>query len=790
VVVTLYVVLAKISFLLTIDLVNVTPIFLPTGFALASVLIFGRKPLIGIWFGSLYTNLFLNVDISHLDKAYVLTHFPLACFIATGHLIASNTAMVVVNRLCKKEFPLSNGKNILILLILAPIVYSTIISSIGVFSLKCFGAVAADQFWYTLKTWWLGDAVGIILFTPFILSWTLKGTFNKNNVKTLELSVYVMSTILLCFFVFFHYPSLKYLIFPLLFWPAYRFGIQITTLLLVIISLFATLATVVGIGPFNEESINDSILFLDFFLCVISICSLFLTGIISEQERAEDSIKTGEKNLRNNQILFESTLESPRDVGIYSLGLNYEYLSFNTLHRLNMKVINGVDIELGMRLQDCVGDKVELEKFQAILDKVFLGENIAVIGYFSTDNSFWRFNTSPIYNQNNKIIGATVISTDITEIKKAEEALKKSEEKYRNIFENIQDVIFQTDPNGIFLSLSPSIKDFAGYTGEELIGKSMNILHADDAVDNDIIRDVNEKLVLKNFEKILKTKSGELIWVSLDAKMIFDENGNKHHIDAFARDITQRKQNQKKIAYQNKRLQIQNKELEQFAYIASHDLQEPLITLKYFSELLKAESPNNTADNTNQYLDFIMQSTDRMQKLVKGLLDYTRIGIEIELTEVDCNEIVQEAISSLSEIIQKSDCQIATNNLPKIRGSYEKLILLFQNLIENAIKFKKENTSLSVDIAAEQVGDSWEFTVKDNGIGIEEHNKEKAFVIFKRLNNRDEYAGIGIGLALCKKIIVLHGGDIWVESIFGEGTTIHFTLVNIQKKQKRKFRLK
>jgi PAS domain S-box-containing protein len=775
VVATIYVFLFKISFLITINPGTVSPIFLAAGFAFASVLILERKALIGIWIGSFYSNIFLDIDFAHLDKTHLLTLLPIAFFISIGTVIASITGTLIVTRLCKKEHPLNNGQNVLILLILGTISYSTITSLIGVISLTLHGSISAEQFWYTYKTWWLGDAIGIILITPLILSWFLKDSFNKKKINFFELILYGLATILLCFGVFFQYHDLKYLILPLLFWSTYRFGIQITTIFIIIISLFAIITTAQGIGPFNEEHINDSILFLDFFLSVIAICSLFLAGIISEGEMAEDSIKTSEKNLRKNQILLESTLESPKGISIYSIGRNFEYLSFNSQHSLNIKTMYGIDIALGMKLQDCMTNKEELDEVVTVLNKVFLGESITIIRNFEANNSFWEFKTSPI-NQNNEIIGATIISTNITEKLKIEEALIKSEEKYRNIFENIQDMVFQTDSNGLFLNISPSTKDVTGYTPEELIGKPTNVLQTDEEKPDVLIKLIQEKFILKNFEKLVKTKSGEIICISLNAKMIFDKNGNPHHIDAIAQDITQRKEHEKEIANQNQKLQIQNKELEQFAYITSHDLQEPLITLKCFSELIKADFPKDANENINQYLDFILESSDRMQKLVKGLLDYSRIGIQIEIKEVDSNKIVNDAISILSEIIQKTGTQIIIGDLPIIQGHSIELIELFQNLIENAIKFRKKETPLTINITAKQVENNWQFAVEDNGIGIEEHNKEKAFIIFKRLNNRDEYSGIGIGLAICKKIIALHGGTIWVESKFGQGTIVYFTI--------------
>ena len=782
VVAVLYILLAKTSFLITIDPGNVSPIFFASGFAVGAVFILGQKALIGVWIGSFYSNVFLNTDIESLNHAYFLTRLPIGFFISIGVVIATITGTLIITRLCNKEYPLNSGKNVLILLILGPIVYSTITSLIGVISMTIYSKVSIEQFWYTYKTWWLGDAIGIILITPLMLSWSSKDSFNKKHITLFESSLYVLITILLCFAVFFQYHYFKYLILPALFWSVYRFGIRTTTVLIVIISLFSIISTSQGIGPFNEESLNDSILFLDFFLSVITICSLFLAGIITEREQAEDSIKVGEKNLANNQILLESTLESPKDVGIHSLGLNYEYLSFNSLHKHNMKIINGVDIKLGMKLQECVKNKVELEQSLTILDKVFLGESISTIGYFEANHSFWEFRTSPIINQHNEIIGATVISTDITEIKKAQEALKKSEEKYRNIFENIQDVIFQTSPDGIFLNISPSIKIITGYTPEELIGKNTTVLQTDEEEADAVIKLVNEQSILKNFEKLIKTKSGKTICVNLNAKMIFDKNGNPDHIDAIAQDISQRKENEKKIASQNKKLKNQNKELEQLVHITSHDLQEPLISLKSFSELLRTDIPKDANETINQYIDFILESSDRMQQLVKGLMDYSRIGNQLKAKKTESKEIVNNAILTLSDRIEKTNAQIVVGDLPTIHGDFEELTQLFQHLISNAIKFRKKDSPLLINVLAKKNKTNWEFTIEDNGIGIEEQNKEKLFVIFKRLNNREDYAGVGIGLAICKKIVDLHGGSIWIESIFGEGSAVHFTLPIIKEK--------
>lgn len=782
VIVLFYFLLVKLSLFITVNNELVCPVYLASGLSLASVLIIGNRALIGVFIGSALTNFFLSAAINNPEEANFTYQLAASCMLGIGNSIASYITASILNRLCQKQkgHLLSNGKNALLLLFVGSICFSTITGFIGILSLNITHFVPTQNIFYTYKLWWLGDIIGIILITPFLLALFLKDAFDLKKYKFLELSLHALTIILVCVTVFFRYTELKYLILPVLFWSSYRFTIQITTFVLVVVSLFSIFTTIQGIGPFNEEYSTDSILFLDLFLIVICICTLFLAGIITERNKAEELIKVSESTLRQNQTLLYSALESPKNFSIYSIGLNYEYLSFNSQHYENMKTLFGAEIALGKKMQDCNIIQSELETAIKTLDKVFTGESITIVRYFEIDDSYWEFNTSPIISKDDGIIGATVISSNITKKVKNEEALKKSEEKYREIFENVQDVIFQTDINGNFIELSPSIKDFSGYTAEELIGKSTHFLLPDNQKDQSVIDLINEKLILNFYEKQIKTKSGDIKDISLNAKIIFDTHGNKHHINALVRDITQRKKNEKEIALQNQKLQIQNKELEQFAYITSHDLQEPLISLKYFSELIKTEIPKESNSDLIQYLNFIWDSSDRMQKMVKGLLDYSRIGNQSNIENIDCNVLLEKVLDSLSETIKITNSQITIENLPQLNGYYVELVTLFEHLIVNAITFRNKNLSPIITIKAQKNEVNWLFTIEDNGIGIEEQNIEKAFVIFKRLHNREDYPGTGIGLAICKKIIALHGGKIWIESRIGSGTVVHFTIPILQ----------
>jgi signal transduction histidine kinase len=226
----------------------------------------------------------------------------------------------------------------------------------------------------------------------------------------------------------------------------------------------------------------------------------------------------------------------------------------------------------------------------------------------------------------------------------------------------------------------------------------------------------------------------------------------------------------------NIELERKNKELEQFAYVASHDLQEPLRTTSGFAELLQQQYKGRLDEKADKYLTFMTQSSGRMKVLIKDLLDYSRIGKKMEWKQVDCTIMLQEVLTDIGLVIKETKAEIVFDPLPVIEGYPTEIKQLFQNLVINAIKFRKANTIPQIKIAAFENNGYWEFTCSDNGIGINDQHKERIFIIFQRLHTRNEYEGSGIGLAHCKKIVELHGGKIWIESTPGAGSTFHFTI--------------
>jgi two-component system CheB/CheR fusion protein len=248
-------------------------------------------------------------------------------------------------------------------------------------------------------------------------------------------------------------------------------------------------------------------------------------------------------------------------------------------------------------------------------------------------------------------------------------------------------------------------------------------------------------------------------------------------------DITQRKENELAVAELNQQLNVRanelissNEELERFAYVASHDLQEPLRMVSSFLQLLQKKYAGQLDQTATQYIDFAVDGAERMKRLILDLLEYSRVGTNKDvLTEINLGDIVNQVLKNYDTKITERDAVIRTQLLPTIMANRMQITQLMQNLVGNALKY---NTSFvpEIEIGCEEKLDHWQFYVSDNGIGIDKKFFEKVFIIFQRLHNKKQFSGTGIGLAICRKIVERHGGNIWIESTPGNGSTFFFTI--------------
>jgi PAS domain S-box-containing protein len=354
----------------------------------------------------------------------------------------------------------------------------------------------------------------------------------------------------------------------------------------------------------------------------------------------------------------------------------------------------------------------------------------------------------------------------------AVKALRESEEKFRNLADSISQFAWMTDENGASTWYNQRWFAYTGTTFAEMQGWGWRkLLHPD-----------HLERVLANLKHSLETgeawedtfplrgRNGEWRWFLARALPVRDAEGRIRRWCGTHTDITE----QLKVEEELRRA---NQDLEQFAYSASHDLQEPIRNVSIFGELLRTRYGENLDEEGLQYLQFMTDGARRMGMLVKDLLAYTQTfaAPDDPITLTDSASALAKALSNLSEKIRETGARVLNGELPRIRMREVHLQQLFQNLISNAIKYRGEEPPL-IAISAGRVGEYWRFAIEDNGIGISPEYRDKIFGIFKRLHGGDRYSGTGIGLAICQRLVERYGGKIWVESETGKGSTFYFTV--------------
>ena len=377
-------------------------------------------------------------------------------------------------------------------------------------------------------------------------------------------------------------------------------------------------------------------------------------------------------------------------------------------------------------------------------------------------------------NDQGELVRMTGTAQDITELKKAEEKIAK----LAGIVDSSGDAIISKTLNGIIISWNKEAEKLFGYTTEEILGKHISLLFPSTRANDEenILNQIRQGKSIINYETEHQKKDGTFFSVSATISPIFDSYGKITGISKIARDITEKKLAEAKLVEYTRALEQKHKETEQFAYIASHDLQEPLRTITNYIGLFNEEYKGKLNKEADMYLEFITGASMRMKILINDLLEYTRIENDKRIVEIDINTLLKDILSDLDTSIKENRAAIHSETLPVMSGYYSRLKSLFQNLISNAIKFKKPGEDPVITIASEDKGSEWLFSIKDNGIGIDMTYNEKIFKLFQRLHSRSDYQGTGIGLAHCKKIVELTGGSIWVESEPGKGSTFYFTL--------------
>ncbi len=491
-----------------------------------------------------------------------------------------------------------------------------------------------------------------------------------------------------------------------------------------------------------------------------------------------------ENELRREKGLLNSILENS-PVFISVIGLNGNMLLANKVI-FDMLDIPSHENFVGKNIYDIFSKEMADQLWQNDLKALNSSSPIQVEEIVKhKDGTFHTYMTVkfPVKQAgSNEIYGICAISTDFTDLKNAEIALRESHERFEQMSETMPQLVWTSQPDGKLDYFNSHWVDFTGYSKDEGYGFGWEkIIHPEDFQKTyDVwINSINTGNMY-SIEHRFKKKDGNYLWHLSRALPIKDGEKIIKWIGT-STDIHSQKDYQDKLNKAMEELERSNKELEQFAYTVSHDLQEPVRMIKSYSQMITRKYLDKIDKDANEYLNFINSGATRMQFLISDLLKLSRITTKAKPFEkVSVNSIVEEVIDDLRFKIEDASATIEFAELLKVYGEPTQIRQIFQNLIQNSLKFKNDRDPV-IKINSVQENEMILFTVSDNGIGIAKEHQKLIFEIFQRLHGREEFEGTGIGLALVKKIVERHGGKIWVESEPGKGSTFFFTLPAFQE---------
>ncbi|MCG8406925.1 MAG: PAS domain S-box protein [Phycisphaerales bacterium] len=519
---------------------------------------------------------------------------------------------------------------------------------------------------------------------------------------------------------------------------------------------------------------------------------------VTERKQAESELARRNVALRKSESIKRSVLTTAVDA-IITINERGSILSFN----------NAAETMFGYSEAEVLGRNVNglmpspyaeehdgyIANFLRTGERKIIGIGREVVGLRKDGSTFPMDLAVSQVEIEGEIVFAGIVR-DVSERKEAgielgrrSAALQKSESMMRSVLTTAVDGIITIDERGSILSYNNAAETMFGYTEAEVLDRNVNCLmpspysEEHDGYLENFLRTGDAKIIGSGREVVGLRKDGSTFPMDLAVSQVEIEGG-EIVFAGIVRDVTERNRAEAELNEQNEELIRKNRELGEFTYVASHDLQEPLRKLVSFSKLLETDIGGNLPKRAAEDLGFITDAARRMQTLVQDLLKLSRAGrSDLDKKRMDLNVCVDQAINSLAARIEETDAQITRDDLPVVFGDQTLLTQLYQNLISNALKFIPPDQRPAVRITSEVIEGEWIFGVRDNGIGMKSEYLEQVFAPFKRLHGRTEFEGTGIGLAICRKAVERHGGHIWVESEPGKGAHFKFTILG--KKEAR-----
>ena len=472
----------------------------------------------------------------------------------------------------------------------------------------------------------------------------------------------------------------------------------------------------------------------------------------------------------------------------------------NMKHRVFFKDVDSVYVavsqsfatDFGRRPEEFIG-KTDLDFFPEEWAEKFRGDDQRVMRHREGETILeeiqirgeWRYlevAKAPVLTDNDSVVGIIGMYQDVTERHQAEDHLARERELLQALMENVPELIFFKDSGSRFTRVNRALSVHLGLEDPSQAEGKTDFNFYPPELAQEFLKDEQELLrsgrpVLNKLERQSRgAPVPEVRWVRTTKAALRGADGKPRGIVGIARDVTEHVQTEEMLRRIAEELSQSNQELQQFAYVASHDLQEPLRVIRNYLQRLARRTKGQLDEESSTLLAGATEGAGRMQHMVEDLLAYCRVESRTRpLREMDLETALDRALLNLEVALGEAHAEVRRHPLPTVQADQLQIVQLFQNLVGNALKFRGDKPA-RVCIDAERFGEEWTIRVRDEGIGIAEEHRERIFSLFQRLHTTEEYPGSGIGLAICRKIVTRHGGRIWVESIPGAGATFIFTL--------------
>lgn len=708
-------------------------VWLPSGIALAFILLLGYSFAPAIWIGSCLVNYGLSGSLV------------IASSIGFGAMIQALLGAYLVRRFVGFPNPLNNERKIVLFLLLGGPISCLVSATWGSITIWFNQQIQWTDFLYNWCTWWAGDTIGVLIFTPLVLIWSAEPReIWKHRRVSLTIALCIMFSILVTFII---YTSK---------WKEEE-----------IERTFKDQAQ-----EYTDALVNN----LNKPLELLSSLSLFVNKIMPFS--AADF-----KNLTQPLITRHPAIKS----------ISWITPSFVETPTTSIEITNETYTEKNNDKKQFVSLKTQL------ISCIMHQQRASHLFYFNNAKDALSFIIlQPVYNKNVLDIKTTYPINEAQIIASYCQGLLgfiSATVRIDNLIQNAKNIPYQknmklriydktdsSEPQLIYSSTQEkSISPLVANHTIEIAGRiwQLELTTTDDYFQ-----------AMRRLDEWVAPICGVLL-IGLLGALLLIVTGRSALIEAVVatrtaelsvsnaslrREITERKKIEQELAHHAKELALSNAELEQFVYIASHDIQEPLRVIVSYLQLLERRYKYNIDENGKQFITYATTSVIRLKKLIDDLLDYSRLGNKKNTKVSHSSEkILEHVLRDLKFMIEKHQAVITYDPLPQVMVDPAQLTLLFQNLINNAIKFS-ENKPILIHISAQQKKNAWVFSVQDNGIGIDPENFERIFILFQHLHSKEDNQSNGIGLAICKKIIEHHGGKIWVESELTKGSTFFFSL--------------